>query len=212
MRICRECCGHLGQRWKKNRRATRGRIKEVRPTQSREGVKGGDFVPFRLPLAGSRDSVPCGVWGNAPTVPRATSMPNALNKGAGSEASLPVTLRVRRRAPKQVLPTTMLCHTKWARPHCLPAASAHNPPKNLGTTAQLGGASADVFSAICGMQISRFTASKPSKFAFASDEKSIRQPTTSFVRCYPCTNPPNMIEYPLTRGTEQWQAPILLAT
>ena len=38
---------------------------------------------------------------------------------------------------------------------------------------------------ICGMQIPRFTASKPSKFAFASDEKSIRQPTTSFVRCYP---------------------------
>ena len=53
-----------------------------------------------------------------------------------------------------------------------------------GTTAQFGGASGDVFSAICIMQISRFTASKPSKFAFASDEKSIRQPTTSFVRCY----------------------------
>jgi len=32
------------------------------------------------------------------------------------------------------------------------------------------------------MQISRFTSSKPSKFAFASDEKSIRRPTTSFVR------------------------------
>ena len=45
----------------------------ARPTQSRKGVKGGDFVPFRLPLAGSRDSVPCGVWGNAPTVPRATT-------------------------------------------------------------------------------------------------------------------------------------------
>ena len=29
-----------------------------------------------------------------------------------------------------------------------------------------------------------YTSSKPSKFAFASDEKSIRQPTTSFVRCY----------------------------
>ena len=53
-----------------------------------------------------------------------------------------------------------------------------------GTTAQFGGASGDVFSAICGMQISRFTSSKPSKFAFASDEKSIRRPTTSFVqRC-----------------------------
>ena len=66
--------------------------------------QGGDFVPFRLPLAGSRDSVPCGVWGNAPTVPRATSISNALNKGAGSEASLPVTLRVRRRAPQAALP------------------------------------------------------------------------------------------------------------
>ena len=34
------------------------------------------------------------------------------------------------------------------------------------------------------MQIPRFTASKSSKFAFVSDEKSIRQPITSFVRCY----------------------------
>ena len=57
-----------------------------------------------MPLAGSRDSVPCGVWGNAPTVPRPTSIANALNKGAGSEASLPVTLRVRRRAPKLLFP------------------------------------------------------------------------------------------------------------
>ena len=75
-------------------KAARGRSMKARPTQSRKGVKG------QLPLAGSRDSVPCGVWGNAPTVPRATSIANALNKGAGSEASLPVTLRVRRRALK----------------------------------------------------------------------------------------------------------------
>jgi hypothetical protein len=53
-----------------------------------------------------------------------------------------------------------------------------------GNTAQFVGASGDVFSAICGMQISRFTASKPLKFAFSSDKKSIRQPTTSFVRYY----------------------------
>ena len=70
----------------------------MRPTQSRKGVKG------QLPLAESRDSVPCGVWGNAPTVLRATIIANALNKGAGSEASLPVTLRVRRRAPKLLFP------------------------------------------------------------------------------------------------------------
>ena len=51
-----------------------------KPTESREGVKGGDFVPFHLPLAGSRDSVPCGVWGNAPTVARATNSKEAANK------------------------------------------------------------------------------------------------------------------------------------
>ena len=71
---------------------------KTRPTQSRKGVKG------QLPLAGSRDSVPCGVWGNAPTVPRPTNPKEAVNKGAGSEASLPVTLRVRRRAPKLLFP------------------------------------------------------------------------------------------------------------
>ena len=74
--------------------------------------QGGDFVPFRLPLAGSRDSVPCGVWGNAPTVPRPTSIANALNKGAGSEASLPVTLRVRRRAPKLLFPQDSMMNQK----------------------------------------------------------------------------------------------------
>ena len=79
-------------------KAARGRSMKARATQSRKGVKG------QLPLAGSRDSVPCGVWGNAPTVPRATSILNTLNKGAGSEASLPVTLRVRRRAPKLLFP------------------------------------------------------------------------------------------------------------
>ena len=66
---------------------------------NREKGSRGDFVPFRLSLAGCRDSVPAGVWGNAPTVPRSTSPKEVANKGAGSEASLPVTLRVRRRAP-----------------------------------------------------------------------------------------------------------------
>ena len=70
----------------------------VNSTQSRKGVKG------QLPLAGSRDSVPCGVWGNAPTVPRPTNPKEAANKGAGSEASLPVTLRSRRSAPELLFP------------------------------------------------------------------------------------------------------------
>ena len=53
-----------------------------------------------------------------------------------------------------------------------------------GNTAQFGGASGSVFSVLCGMQIPRLPSSKPSEFAFASDEKSIRRPTASFVRCY----------------------------
>ena len=61
-------------------------------------------VKGESPLRGQGAELPCGVWGNAPTVPRVTSMPNALNKGAGSEASLPVTLRIRRCAPKLLFP------------------------------------------------------------------------------------------------------------
>ena len=69
-----------------------------------------------MPLAGSRDSVPCGVWGNAPTVPRATNSKEEVNKGAGSEASLPVTLRFRRSAPKPLYQPLAHCRARWARP------------------------------------------------------------------------------------------------
>ena len=82
-----------------------------------------------MPLAGSRDSVPCGVWGNAPTVPRTTSMPNALNKGAGSEASLPVTLRVRRRAPNSLYSPLAHCRAKWARPNSLTSDHSWSCPQ-----------------------------------------------------------------------------------
>ena len=90
------------------KKAARGRSMKARPTQSRKGVKG------HLPLAGSRDSVPCGVWGNAPTVPRQTYSKEELNKGAGSEASLPLTLRVRRRAPKLLFPQDSVKNLKKA--------------------------------------------------------------------------------------------------
>ena len=59
-----------------------------------------------MPLAESRGGASGGVWGNAPTVPRATSMPNALNKSAGSEAFLPVTSRFLRSAPQAALSNT----------------------------------------------------------------------------------------------------------
>jgi len=82
-----------------------------------------------MPLAGSRDSVPCGVWGNAPTVPRAFNFKEAANKGAGSEASLPVTSRFLRSAPKLLFPTSVLCRAKWARPTCLSFRHSNSFPQ-----------------------------------------------------------------------------------
>ena len=79
-------------------------------TQSREGVKG------EFPLAESRGGASGRVWGNAPTVFRTLNSKEVANKGAGSEASLPVTLRSRRSAPKPLFPTSTLCRAKWARP------------------------------------------------------------------------------------------------
>ena len=48
-------------------------------------------VKGQCPLRGQGAERPCGVWGNAPTVFRALNFKEAANKGAGSEASLPVT-------------------------------------------------------------------------------------------------------------------------
>ena len=56
-----------------------------------------------MPLAESRGGASGGVWGNAPTVPRATNSKDEVNKGAGREASLPVTLRFLRSAPQAAL-------------------------------------------------------------------------------------------------------------
>ena len=55
---------------------------------------------------------------------------------------------------------------------------------NQANTAQFVGSVGDAFSAICCWQIFRFTSSKPSKSAIASDEKCIRLRTNSFVRYY----------------------------
>ena len=69
-------------------------------------------------MRGQGAEPPCGVWGNAPTVPRATNSKEEVNQGAGSEASLPVTLRSRRSAPKRRIRPLAYCRAKWARPNC----------------------------------------------------------------------------------------------
>ncbi len=78
-----------------------------RPTESRGGVTGGTSSLFVCPLRGQGAELPCGVWGNAPIVFRALNSKEAANKGAGSEASLPVTLRSRRSAPQAALSTLL---------------------------------------------------------------------------------------------------------
>ena len=75
-----------------------------RPTESRGGVKGGDFVPFRLPLAGSRGGAPLWGLGQCPNCSSFNLLQGKSQQGAGSEASLPVTLRSRRSAPKLLFP------------------------------------------------------------------------------------------------------------
>ena len=65
----------------------------------------------QLPLAGCRDSVPAGVWGNAPTVGRLTYSKGKIKHGtlvAGSEASLRTNSRSRRSGiPQQHKKSTM---------------------------------------------------------------------------------------------------------
>jgi len=80
-------------------------------------------------LRGQGAELPCGVWGNAPTVLRATNPKEVANKGAGSEASLPVTLRIRRCAPNLLYPLLAHCRAKWARPDCWSCDHSYSSPQ-----------------------------------------------------------------------------------
>ena len=82
----------------------------AKPTQSRKGVKG------QLPLAESRGGASGGAWGNAPTVPRATSYAKrAQQRAQAAQRPCAVTLRVRRRAPKLLFQPIQHCRARWAR-------------------------------------------------------------------------------------------------
>ena len=76
------------------KKAARGRSMKARPTQSRKGVK-GKISPCRV--KGQR---PLWGLGQRPNCSASNLLKGRSQQGAGSEASLPVTLRVRRRAPK----------------------------------------------------------------------------------------------------------------
>ena len=113
MRICRGCCGHLGQRWKKNRRATRGRIMGVRPTQSREGVKGG-LRPF--------SSAPCRVKGQRPLW------------GLGQRPNCSSSNQFKRNSPQRCRQRSVPA-PNFARPQTRPQAAL---PNNCAVSRQMG--------------------------------------------------------------------------
>ena len=97
-------------RGKEKRINTRAKQGKATNSIARRG-QGGDFVPFSPPLAGCRDSVPAGAWGNAPTVGRLTYSKGKVKHGtlvAGSEASLRTNSRSRRSGiPQQHKKSTM---------------------------------------------------------------------------------------------------------
>ena len=105
---------------------------EKKPTQSRERVKGG------TPLRG-QGAAPLVGFGATPQLFRGRpAFQSRSTKGAGSEASLPVTLRSRRGAPKLLCPLLAHCRAKWARPHsrftapcpCFPPPNGYPTPKD----------------------------------------------------------------------------------
>ena len=84
---------------------------QLSPTQSRERVKGG------TPLQG-QGAAPLVGFGATPQLFRGRpAFQTRSTKGAGSEASLPVTLRSRRSTPKLLHPLLAHCRARWARPH-----------------------------------------------------------------------------------------------
>ena len=82
-----------------------------RPTQSRKRGQGGNS-----PLAGSRGGAPLWGLGQRPNCCSSNPLKKRSQQGAGSEASLPVTLRIRRCAPNLLYPPLAHCRAKWARP------------------------------------------------------------------------------------------------
>ena len=97
---------------------TRGRSKKESSTQSRERGQGGTSSLFVCPLQGQGTASLVGFGATPQLFFRATNSKETANKGAGSEASLPVTSRVRRRAPKPLYQPSTYCRAKWARPSC----------------------------------------------------------------------------------------------
>ena len=98
----------------------RANKKAASPTKMGKAAKPGSpkRVKGQCPLRGAGTASLLG-FGATPQLFRGRPVCQTRpTKGAGSEASLPLTLRVLRRAPKLLFQPTMLCRAKWVRPDC----------------------------------------------------------------------------------------------
>ena len=107
---------------------------EEKPTQSREWESRGSKTLWQ-----GQGAAPLVGFGATPQLFHGRpAFQTRSTKGAGSEASLPVTLRSRRSAPKPLYPVLAHCRAKWARPHsrsttprpCFPPPNGYPTPKN----------------------------------------------------------------------------------
>ncbi len=96
----------------------RANKKAASPTKMGKAAKPGSpkRVKGQCPLRGQGAELPCGVWGNAPTVPRAFDSKEESNKGR-RQRSVPAPNFARPQTrPKLLFQPTMLCRARWARP------------------------------------------------------------------------------------------------
>ena len=90
--------------------------------ERKNDLKTGAPGPGRAPPGGRPGRPAGGGWAPPPKLLLVKSIQREQpTKGAGSEASLPVTLRVRRRAPKLHIRPLAHCRAKWARPTTCPS-------------------------------------------------------------------------------------------
>ncbi len=107
---------------------------EEKPTQSREWESRGSKTLWQ-----GQGTASLVGFGATPQLFRGRpAFQTRSTKGAGSEASLPVTLRSRRSAPKLLCPLLAHCRARWARPHsrstapcpCFSPPNGYPTPKN----------------------------------------------------------------------------------
>ena len=112
--------------WKAKGINTRKKQGEEANSIARRG-QGGTSSLFVCPLQGQGTASLVGV-GATPQLFRGRPVCQTRStKGAGSEASLPVTSRSRRSAPKLLYQPLAHCRAKWARPNCLTSVSVCFP-------------------------------------------------------------------------------------